>query len=287
VNPFADATAASLLDTVANRHGTREAMVFANERLTYADFAARSRRLAGGLAALGVGRGDKVAIWLPNRPAWFVAQYACARLGAVVVALNPRYRSHELTYILAQAGATALILTDHLGRLDYVETLHEVIPELLTATPGELASARCPRLRHVIVDADAPYPGCHRLADLLDTRWRRRDARRPLRAALHLGDSFPKGAMIAHRNCVPHGWNCGEILKMTAADRVLHALPAAGTWGGLCIPLTTWSHGACLVLVDVFDPLRAPGPHGDKVQRAKLREQVIVDLGLGVGAPRR
>jgi len=69
--------------------------------------------------------------------------------------------------------------------------------------------------------------------------------------------SFPKGAMITHANCVPHGWNVGETLRLTAADRVLHALPAAGTWGGVNIPLTTWSHGACLVLMDVFDPLRA------------------------------
>jgi len=69
--------------------------------------------------------------------------------------------------------------------------------------------------------------------------------------------SFPKGAMITHANCVPHGWNVGETLRLTPADRVLHALPAAGTWGGVNIPLTTWSHGACLVLMDVFDPLRA------------------------------
>src|SRR5439155_1408265 len=69
--------------------------------------------------------------------------------------------------------------------------------------------------------------------------------------------SFPKGAIITHANCVPHGWNVGETLRLTAADRVLHALPAAGTWGGVNIPLTTWSHGACLVLMDVFDPLRA------------------------------
>jgi fatty-acyl-CoA synthase len=69
--------------------------------------------------------------------------------------------------------------------------------------------------------------------------------------------AFPKGAMITHANCVPHGWNVGETLRLTPADRVLHALPAAGTWGGVNIPLTAWSHGACLVLMDVFDPLRA------------------------------
>ncbi|MBI1847960.1 MAG: AMP-binding protein [Candidatus Rokubacteria bacterium] len=261
MNPFTDATAPSMLDAVAARHGAREAMVFGDERVTFAGFAARSRRLAGGLAALGIGRGDKVAIWLPNRPAWYVAQYACARLGAVVVALNPRYRSHELSYILAQSDAAALILADHLGGVDYFETLHQVVPEVAAAVPGEVESARCPRLRHVIVDAEDPYPGCHRLADLLDAPPLVHAAVGPddLFTLLYTSGttSFPKGAMMSHRNCVPHGWNCGEILKMTPQDRVLHALPAAGTWGGLNIPLTTWSHGACLVLMDVFDPARA------------------------------
>ena len=69
--------------------------------------------------------------------------------------------------------------------------------------------------------------------------------------------SLPKGAMITHRNCVPHGWNCGEQLKLTPDDRVLHAMPAAGTWGGVNVPLSTWSHGACLVLMEAWDPLRA------------------------------
>jgi fatty-acyl-CoA synthase len=69
--------------------------------------------------------------------------------------------------------------------------------------------------------------------------------------------SFPKGAMLSHRNAVPHAWNCGEVLRVTPDDRVLHVMPAAGTWGGLNTPLSTWSHGACLVLMETFEPLRA------------------------------
>jgi fatty-acyl-CoA synthase len=263
VNPFADATVSRLLDAAAARWPDREAIVAGDERITFAAFRHRSLALARGLAALGLGPGDTVALWMPNRPAWFVAQHACARLGAVVVALNPRYRAHELAYILAQSDSRALLLTDHLGGIDYLETLDAVLPELRHAVPGELDAPRFPRLRHVIVDAEDPYPGCHRLADVVALG---RDA-----AALPPGPgpddvftllytsgttSFPKGAMISHRNCVPHGWNCGERLRLTPDDRVLHTLPAAGTWGGVNIPLTAWSHGAALVLVDVFDPLR-------------------------------
>jgi fatty-acyl-CoA synthase len=261
-NPFASATAASLLETVAARHGAREAIIFGEERITFAGLRERVRAFAAGLAALGLGRGDRLAIWLPNRPFWFVAQHAAASLGVIVVALNPRYRSHELAYILGQSKSVALVLTDHLGPVDYLDTLHEVVPELADAVPGELISERFPKLRHVIVDSDDVYAGCHRAADLLGVA-----AQAGVVAAapddvftiLYTSGttSFPKGAMITHRNCVPHGWSCGEALRLTADDRVLHALPAAGTWGGVNIPLTAWSHGACLVLVDVFDPLRA------------------------------
>jgi fatty-acyl-CoA synthase len=262
-NPFAEATAATLLDAVAARWPRGEAIVFGDERVTFAEFRARAEQTARGLAALGIGRGDTVALWLPNRPAWYVIQQACARLGAVLVALNPRYRAHELSYIVAQSDAVALIVTDHLGPIDYFETLHEVLPELAHGAPGELEAAKFPKLRHVIVDAEDPYPGCHRLADVMEAG--ASDVPLPrvgpddIFTLLYTSGttSFPKGAMISHRNCVPHGWNCGERLRITERDRVLSALPAPGTWGGLNVPLTTWSQGATLVLMDVWDPARA------------------------------
>jgi fatty-acyl-CoA synthase len=264
VNPFADATVGGMLDAVTARHASREAIVCGDDRVTFAEFRARVARLAGGLAALGLGRGDALAIWMPNRPSWFVAQHACARLGVVVVGLNPRYKAHELRYILQDSDARGLLLADHLGGIDYFETLHDVIPELRDSVPGELASARFPAWRWVIVDAEDEYPGCVRLRDVMDAG---AESDRPMPIAPTADDvltllytsgttAFPKGAMITHRNAVPHAWNTGETLRLTPADRVLHALPAAGTWGGLNIPLSTWSHGATLVLMEAFDPLR-------------------------------
>ncbi|MBI2203461.1 MAG: AMP-binding protein [Candidatus Rokubacteria bacterium] len=265
MNPFADSTVAALLDTVAARHPAREAIVAGDERVTFAAFRARADQMAAGLAALGLGRDDKVAIWMPNRPSWFVTQQACARIGAVVVALNPRYKAHELDYILRDCDVRALVLTDHLASVDYFETLHDVLPALSTSVPGEIASERFPALRWVIVDAEDEYPGCVRLRDVMDAGSERAAVTActaqpdDVFALLYTSGttSFPKGAMLTHRNAVPHAWETGETLRLTPDDRVLHSLPAAGTWGGVNIPLSAWSHGAALVLMEAFDPLRA------------------------------
>jgi fatty-acyl-CoA synthase len=266
-NPFLHATAGSLLAAVAARHAEREAIVAADRRIHYAELLREAQRYARAFLALGVGQDDKVALWLPNRPGWLFAQYGCALIGAVTVALNTRYKARELGYILAQSDATTLLLADHLGPVDYLETLAEVLPSLKSAVPGELQADGFPHLRRIIVDAEDPYPGCLRLADVLEiadddtlaaaVAGRAAEVRAddPFAILYTSGTtSFPKGAVISHRNAVPHGWHCGEALAITPADRVLHALPFSGTWGGLNIPLTTLSHGGALVLMETFEP---------------------------------
>ena len=264
-NPFSGRTVGQMLDVAAARYAEREAIVLADERISYAELRRRVDRLARGLRALGIQKDDKVALWLPNRPAWLVAQHACAKIGATVVALNTRYKAHELSYILEQSDAAALILTDHLGPIDFLEVLDEVLPELTNAEPGALRAEKFPLLRRLIVDAEDPYPGTLRLRDVLEAGDGSDDDLEAAGARVTADDvftilytsgttSFPKGAMISHANCLPHGWNCGAQLRVTADDRVLHALPFSGTWGGVNIPLTAFTHGACLVLMEVFDP---------------------------------
>ncbi|HSB42737.1 MAG TPA: AMP-binding protein [Methylomirabilota bacterium] len=266
-NPFLRATVGGMLATVAARAGAREAIVATDRRITYAQFHREAEQFARGLLAQGVKKGDKVALWLPNRPEWLFAQYGCALIGAVVVALNTRYRGHELRYILRQSDATTLLCADHSGPVDYLETLAEVLPTLAGSVPGELAVDDFPLLRRVVVDAADPYPGCLRLRDVVDDGEAPDWAAALAAAAEAVGPedpftilytsgttSFPKGAVITHRNCLPHGWWCGEVLRLTEADRVLHALPLSGTWGGLCIPLAAFSHGATVVLMEIFEP---------------------------------
>ena len=266
-NPFLRETVAGMLATMVARAPDREAIVAPDRRVTYAELDRAARRVASGLLALGVRKNDKIALWLPNRPEWFFVQYGCALIGAVVVALNTRYKAHELRYILRQSDTTTLFCADHSGPVDYLEILGEVLPALREATPGELDVEDFPMLRRVIVDADDPYAGCLRLHDVLEegdaSEWTA--ARRAAAGAVAPEDpftilytsgttSFPKGAVMSHLNCLPHGWWCGEVMRLTEADRVLHALPLSGTWGGVCIPLATFSHGATLILPDTFEP---------------------------------
>jgi fatty-acyl-CoA synthase len=265
-NPFLDATASQMLGHAAARFPDRQAIVAADRRISYAEFLAEAERTARGLLALGIAKDDKVALWLPNRPAWLFVQQASAMIGAVVVALNTRYKAHELAYILGQSDSTTLILTDHLGPIDFLETLGEVLPDLGDGEPGALDLAGFHLLKRVIVDAEDPYPGCLRLGDVLEAggepEWQAALERARAKVApddpwtiLYTSGttSFPKGALISHRNAVPHGWYAGEALRVTESDRVLHALPMTGTWGGLCIPLSAFSHGASLVVMETFD----------------------------------
>src|SRR5262245_54135535 len=165
-NPFLESTAWQMLEAAAARFPNAEAIVAADRRICYAELVRESRRMAQALLACGVGRDDKVAVWLPNRPEWLFIQQACAMIGAVLVALNTRYKAHEVSYILGQSDASTLIFTDHLGPIDFLETLAEVLPGLRDGEPGQLSLAGYPKLARVMVDAEDPYPGCLRLSDV-------------------------------------------------------------------------------------------------------------------------
>ncbi|MCH8297266.1 MAG: AMP-binding protein [Chloroflexi bacterium] len=151
-------TFGDLLDRQAERLGGREALVHVEHgrRYTYTQLRAECDRVARGLMALGIKRGDHVGIWATNYTEWVVAQFATAKIGAVLVTVNPAYRTHELEYVLRQSELSALILIASFRTSDYVAMLNEVVPELRDSAPGELHSDKLPYLRNIVFIP--PYP---------------------------------------------------------------------------------------------------------------------------------
>src|SRR6185295_17217274 len=161
-------TIGDLLDRQAERFGERDALVHVEHgvRYTYAEFRDECDRVARGMIAIGIQKGDHVGIWATNYPEWVVAQFATAKIGAVLVTVNPSYRLHELEYLLKQSDASTLLLIDSFKTSDYVGMINELIPELCDARPGLLDSAKFPRLRRVIFIGQERHAGMIQWSDL-------------------------------------------------------------------------------------------------------------------------
>src|SRR5918911_3992572 len=151
-------TIGDLLDRQAARFSDHDALVHIEHgvRYTYAEFRAECDRVAKGLIALGIQKGEHVGIWATNYPEWVVAQFATAKIGAVLVTVNPSYRTHELEYLLKQSDASTLLLIERFKTSDYVAMINELIPELHGSEPGRLAAEKFPVLRRIIFIGQAP-----------------------------------------------------------------------------------------------------------------------------------
>ena len=155
-------TIGDLLDRQAQRFSSHEALVHVDWgiRYSYAQFQAECERMACGLMAIGINKGDHVGIWATNYPEWVVAQFATAKIGAVLVTVNPAYRTHELEYLLHHSDVAALILIGRFRTSDYVSMVNQVVPELSSSVPEELLSRTFPHLRNVIFIP--PHTRCKR-----------------------------------------------------------------------------------------------------------------------------
>jgi fatty-acyl-CoA synthase len=228
----------------------REALVdrAAGRRLRYSELAAEVDACAQGLLDLGVEPGERVGIWAPNCAEWVFVQYATAEIGAILVNINPAYRTHELGYVLAQAGIRLLVSAPEFKTSDYRAMVAEVRPD-------------CPELQDVIFLGDPEW-----LA-LLDRGRGADPARLAERAATLSADDpiniqytsgttgFPKGATLSHHNILNNGYFVGELCGYTELDRVCIPVPFYHCFGMVMGNLGATSHGACMVIPDAaFDP---------------------------------
>ncbi|MCX7646504.1 MAG: AMP-binding protein [Rhodobacteraceae bacterium] len=267
--PLIEATIPEVLaDTVA-RFGPSEAAVFPAHgiRWTWEALAAEVDALAGGLLELGLTRGDRLGVWAPNRPEWLLAQFATARIGVILVTINPAYRVHELEYALRRTGCAALLLAERFRGSDYVAMLREIAPELEAAAPGALAAARLPDLRSVIVMADRAPPGCLAFADVaglgrgmprarLDAASAALDRNEAINIQFTSGTTgLPKGATLTHRNIVNNAAFVTAQMALTEADRLCIPVPFYHCFGMVMGTLGCVTKGAKMVVpAEGFDP---------------------------------
>ncbi|KVT88781.1 AMP-binding protein [Burkholderia territorii] len=269
--PLSEATISRFLLDTAARFPERPAVVFREQgiRWDWRTFAHEIDVLAAGLTALGIVKGDCVGIWSPNRSEWLLTQFATARIGAILVNINPAYRLAELEYALNKVGCKAVIAAERFKTSAYVEMLQTIAPELANATPGDLHAARVPSLRTVVSMGEVAPAGMFRFADVMARGRDTLDVARldAIGATLAASDPIniqftsgttgsPKGATLTHRNVVNNARSIAMAMRFSEQDSLCIPVPLYHCFGMVLAVLACVSKGAAMVFPgEAFDPV--------------------------------
>ncbi|MFG0862699.1 AMP-binding protein [Pseudomonas sp. CJQ_13] len=266
--PLLTQTIGQAFDATVARCCDSEALVSRHQGLRYSwrQLAEQVEIHARALIALGVNTGDRVGIWSPNCAQWSILQLASAKVGAILVNINPAYRVGELEYVLRQSGCRSLVCAEAFKTSDYHAMLQELVPELASARPGELASECLPELRGVISLAANPPAGFlpwHALAEwagqtsveACTARQQSLQFDQPVNIQYTSGTTgAPKGATLSHYNILNNGFMVGESLGLTARDRMVIPVPLYHCFGMVMANLGCITHGSTMIYPnDAFD----------------------------------
>lgn len=267
--PLLPHTIPALLAETATRLPDHDAAVFCEQdiRWSYRQFAHEVDRLAAGLRALGLDKGDRIGIWSPNRAEWLLTQFATARIGAILVCINPAYRLSELKYALNKVSCAALILAPRFKTSDYTGMIQTLAPELANSPPGALQSETLPHLRSVIVMGKAVPAGMigfeTLLADspdkaALDAISASLSAQDPINIQFTSGTTgSPKGACLTHHNIVNNAHFVTATMNFTEKDRLCIPVPFYHCFGMVMGTLGCVTKGASMIIPgEGFDPVQ-------------------------------
>ncbi|MEX2118052.1 MAG: AMP-binding protein [Pirellulales bacterium] len=261
-------TIGEVLARTAARHPDLDCLVFGQLglRLSWREFDARVTEAARGLAALGIERGQHVAVWATNVPEWVILQFATARIGALLVTINPAYRPFELKYVLRQSDAVALFLVDRFKTSDYYAMLAEVCPEFPQAQPGRLDSNEFPCLRWVVALKSPTPAGAISWSEMCRRGRAQGKHAAALEARLDPNDAiniqytsgttgFPKAATLSHRNLLLNAFYVGQCQALTEADRICIPVPFYHCFGCVLGTLCSAVYGAAMIVpAESFNP---------------------------------
>jgi fatty-acyl-CoA synthase len=267
--PLIGETIGDLFDRVTEKIPDNEALVSCHQglRYTYRQLQAACDLLARGLMACGIQKGERVGIWSPNYAEWVITQFATAKIGAIMVNVNPAYRVHELEYALRQSGCRALVFAPPFNTTDFAALLREICPELEDSAPGRLSAARLPQLRTVIALGAQSVGGAntwqqvmamaHEVSpDLLAARQRSLNFDDAINIQYTSGTTgLPTGATLSHHSILNNGFFNGQRMRFTERDRLCIPVPLYHCFGMVLGNLACVTHGATMVLpAEVFDP---------------------------------
>lgn len=267
--PLVGETLGRALERIASVNRDNEALVFVprDERYTYAEFYDVCRKAAKSFIALGIHKGDRVAIWATNHPEWVITQFSTALIGAVLVTVNPAYRTHELEYSLRNSEVQTLIFIPRFKSSDYVEMTCNLIPEAGSAAPGKIESEGLPLLKNLILIGGERRPGMFTWAEFLrlgegvsdgelETAGDDCDFDEIINIQYTSGTTgLPKGASLTHHNILNNGFFVGENMRFTFKDRLCIPVPFYHCFGLVLSNLACVTHGAAMVIPsEYFDP---------------------------------
>jgi fatty-acyl-CoA synthase len=267
---LSDVTIFGLLEAAVTQWPERPAVVFSEQgvRWTWSAFQRECDRFAAGLLALGLKREDRLGIWSPNRAEWLIAQFATARIGVILVNINPAYRLGELEYALNASGCRAIIAAERLRNSMYLEMLQTLAPELASCEPGQLQARRLPQLQFVIRLGQERTAGMLNYEDVLRAGDSGLDADglAAISGALDCHDAIniqftsgttgnPKGATLTHHNVVNNGRFVARAMELTERDSLCIPVPLYHCFGMVLAVLACVSTGSQMVFPgEVFDP---------------------------------
>lgn len=269
-NDSQNLTLGQILDRAVQEHPDNEAIIYVDRdfRLSYREFKTVVDRLAKGLMALGVQKGEKVAIWATNIPYWVALQFATAKIGAILITVNTNYKSAEIAYLLKQSDTENLFVIDGYQDTDYINIIYELVPELKTRERGFLKSTDFPHLKRVFFLGQEKHRGMYSIPELeamatmtTDEEYQARQATLQPSEVVNMQytsgtTGFPKGVQLSHDNIGTNGFWIGENQGFTHRDRLCLTVPLFHCFGCVLGVMAAMTHAATMVVLESFNPVK-------------------------------